>query len=214
MRGFDNSRMKKFCFIQSFLWAWAFWAPGLVQAQNLGGGLALGMNFSQIDGDHEGGFRKLGMAMGGYVVFQINDKLQLQPEVSWDQLGSVSKEGFFSNRFNYFSFPVLLNFQIPITIGDEPRMLKLQAGPVPSVLINAKDKLRTPPFDDISESFKSLDIRGTVGAVFEMNYRLAVSLRFGNSLIPFAKGTSTRFPQGGPWHKYLQLSLRLALVKP
>jgi hypothetical protein len=186
--------------------------PALVSGQNLGGGLVLGMNLSQIDGDNEGGFRKPGAALGGYVTFMATEKLEIQPEIIWDQIGSVSKEGFFSNRFNYFSFPVIVNFQIPILLGEEMRILKLQAGPVPSVLMNAKDKLIASPNDDITANYKSLDIRAAVGAVFELKPALAFSVRWNYSMFPFAKGTSNRFPLGGPWHEYLQLSLRLALV--
>lgn len=183
-----------------------------LNAQNLGGGLVLGMNLSQIDGDNEGGFRKPGVALGGYVTFLATEKLEIQPEIIWDQIGSVSKEGFFSNRFNYFSFPVIVNFQFPILLGEEKRILKLQAGPVPSVLMSAKDKLLAATNNDITENYKSLDMRIAVGAVFELKPSLAFSLRWNYSMFPFAKGTSTRFPQGGPWHEYLQLSLRLALV--
>lgn len=183
-----------------------------LRGQNLGGGLVLGLNLSQIDGDNEGGFRKPGMGVGGYVAFQLSDKLELQPEILFDQIGSVSRDGFFSNRFNYFSFPIILNFQIPIILGEEKRVLKLQAGPVPSVLMSARDKLRVSPSDDITEDFKSIDIRAAVGTVFELNPRVAFSLRWNYSLAPFAKGTSNRFPQGGPWHEYLQLALRLSLV--
>lgn len=205
--------MRKFRYLYLFLFVFGGLNPIIISAQNLGGGLVLGMNLSQIDGDNEGGFRKPGAALGGYVSFRLSDKLELQPEILFDQIGSVSQNGFFSNRFNYFSFPLLINFQIPIILGDERRMLKLQAGPVPSVLLSAKDKLLSPTNNDITESSKSVDIRIGLGAVFELKPALSFSLRWNYSMVPFAKGTSNRFPLGGPWHEYLQISLRLALVE-
>ena len=183
----------------------------MTSAQNLGGGLVLGMNFSQIDGDNESGYRKPGASLGGYVSFQLTEKLEIQPEILWDQLGSVSKNGFFNNRFNYFSFPIMLNFEIPVILGEERRMLKLQAGPVPGLILNAKDKLRSPTNQDITEDQNNVDVRANVGAVFELNHSISFSLRGGYSMLPFAKDASIRFALGGPWHKYLQLSLRIAL---
>jgi hypothetical protein len=183
-----------------------------VMGQNFGGGLALGMNFAQIDGDNESGYRKPGAAIGGFVTYQLTDKLQLQPEILFDQVGSVSKNGFFSNRFNYFSIPVLVNFQIPFIINEEKRMLKFQAGPAPCVLLQAKDKLIAPPNDLITESYKAVDIRATLGLALDLNHKVSFNFRWAYSLAPFAKGTSNRFPLGGPWHKVLQLSFRYTLI--
>jgi hypothetical protein len=182
-------------------------------AQNLGGGLALGFNLSQIDGDNEGGYRKFGASLGGYVSFRLSDHLVIQPEILWDQLGSVSREGFFNNRFNYFTFPILVNFSLPITLGDKVRDLQFQLGPAPAYLIGARDNLRTSSNNDISSDQNAIDFRLTGGLVLEVSDLISIAVRAGNSLLAFSEGSNIRFPQGGPRHRYVQTSLRIRLAE-
>ena len=64
---------------------------GLANAQNLNGGIAIGLNGSQVDGDADLGFRKAGLSIGGYVQYSLGESLNLRPEIRFEQLGSRSK---------------------------------------------------------------------------------------------------------------------------
>ena len=178
------------------------------QSQNLGGGWIFGGNISQIDGDALGGYNQLGLSTGAYVKFQLNDWLQVQPEMLYDQLGSRAKGGFPNTRFNYISFPLMVNFSIPIDMGDQIRDLSLQAGPVMGFLMNVKDV-----FSQINETdnYRRLDIRYGVGAIFELSSNVSFATRFQYSSRSIARGVPAGFG-AGPFHNYLQFSVRWDFV--
>ena len=177
-------------------------------AQNLGGGWIFGGNISQIDGDALGGYNQIGLSTGAYVTFQLNDWLQVQPEMLYDQLGARAKGGFPNTRFNYISFPLLVNFSIPIDMGDQVRDLSLQAGPVLGFLMNVKDV-----FSQINETdnYRGLDIRYGLGAIFELSSDVSFATRFQYSSRSIAKGVPGGFG-AGPFHNYLQFSVRWDFV--
>ncbi len=191
--------MKHIILVLLFIASFSF-----LNAQNFDGGLVIGYNISQIDGDAFAGYHKAGASLGGFVSYRLNRTLVLQPEILWDQLGSAGKNVAFSNRFNYISVPLLLKFAIPIQIGPKEHDLQLHLGPVVGVMINARDLITKV---DISDNYRGYDVRGVAGATFDVSRRMALCLRYGYSLAPFAKGTIIGIARG-PFHNYIHFSFR------
>ena len=53
-------------------------------SQGFGGGLHVGLNASQIDGDAVSGFNKAGLSIGAFVNYEIGDNIFLQPELLFE----------------------------------------------------------------------------------------------------------------------------------
>ena len=63
-----------------------------VLAQSFSGGVILAANFSQIDGDNVNGYHQPGLAFGTFVNYAFTDKVSLQPEFHFRQIGSRLRE--------------------------------------------------------------------------------------------------------------------------
>ena len=94
------------------------------------GGLFLGVNGTQIDGDKMSGFDKSGVATGGYINFTINRFWNVQMEFLYSQKGSKAPTNVDSGtvlnvnnlvdssvpwrvlRLNYFEVPLMVQYNI------------------------------------------------------------------------------------------------------
>ncbi|RMG31113.1 MAG: hypothetical protein D6730_01685, partial [Bacteroidetes bacterium] len=132
-------------------------------SQNVGGGLILGLNASQIDGDRFAGFQKAGLNIGGFVYYAFSPSLRLQPEIVFEQLGSANEQELII-KMNYISVPVLLNITVPLTIGASEQPIEVHAGPVIGILLKATNFLG----DDQTDFFDNTDLRGVVGVAYRL----------------------------------------------
>lgn len=193
------------------LWLICF-SFGWSHGQNLDGGIVFGFNASQVDGDADGGFRQVGPVLGGYVSYPISSRMDLQAELIFEQLGSVSKGRFFAIRTSHISLPLLLTYPLEIDLGEEKRQLAFQAGPVIGTLLGAKDGVSGTDFSTV---YRNFDLRVLAGAGYQFKNRWNVFLRYGYSIISFLKGgnTPTYLRPGAPglYHKYVQFSLQYDL---
>lgn len=179
-----------------------------LSAQNLGGGWIIGANLSQVDGDAQAGYNQIGLSTGAYVQFQLSDWLQVQPEMLYDQLGARSKDGFLNTRFNYISFPMMINATLPIDMGDKVRDLNFQLGPVFGFLMSAKDQRLGIPQ---TESYRRLDLRYAGGMTFELSSDVIFAARIHYSAQSIAKGVVAGFG-AGPYHNFMHFSIRWNFV--
>lgn len=201
--------MKKLLFLllTGLLW-------GGVAAQNLGGGLALGFNASQVDGDAVGGFRQIGFSLGGFVTYPLNDQLHLQPEIIFDQLGSRDRNGFFSLRTTHISVPLLLAYDLPLDLGDGEQRIMLEAGPVVGILLAARDQNTGA---DYTNTYTNPDFRAVIGGEYRFTDRWAFHMRWGYSIVSFLRSgprpiyLSINAP--GLYHHYVQFSMRYYLSR-
>ncbi|MEM7368966.1 MAG: porin family protein [Bacteroidota bacterium] len=185
---------------------------GSLMSQNLSGGLILGFNTSQVDGDADGGFRQIGPVLGGFVNYPLTQKMDLQTELIFEQLGSVSKGRFFAIRTSHISVPILATFPLDIDLGDEKRRLAFQAGPVIGILLGAKDGVSGTDFSTV---YRQTDLRVQAGAGYHVSNRWELVLRYGYSVYSFLKGGAnpTYLRPGAPglYHHYVQFSFRYGL---
>lgn len=184
-------------------------------AQNLGGGIALGANFSQIDGDTDAGFRQVGLSAGGFVRYQLNDKFFLQPEIIYDQLGSRQRQGFFVIRSHHISLPLLVTTNLGLELSEGRRAIQLEAGPVIGILLGASERLSG---EDQTRIYRNPDLRIVGGGSYRFSERWSINLRYGYSIISFLRpNPASNFPldpnRRGLYHQYVNFSLRLHLAE-
>lgn len=184
----------------------AVWLP--LTAQNFGGGLLVGFNASQIDGDNFSGFNKAGLSIGGFVDYELTKNVLFQPEIQFDQLGSANMSEPLA-KMGYITVPLMLNVTLPISIGNSTQEIQFHAGPAVGLLLYGRDGLNI----DISDGLKQYDVRALAGAAYLMN-RVSFAIRYGYSMLSLAKGgrSSFLFPLGGPYHNYVNFSLRFHLL--
>lgn len=178
------------------------------QAQNFRGGIQLGLNASQVDGDGSGGFNQAGIAGGGYLRYRLNDRWGIGPELLYEQLGSADRLGKIL-RSHHISVPVMVSVEAPIDLGDMQQELEFMAGPVGGYLIQASD------FNlDITRSLNRFDLRAVAGLAYHTG-DFSFLVRYGYSVFPFQGGriNGVLFPQGGPFHHYVQFLVRLQLTE-
>lgn len=187
-----------------------------LSAQNLGGGLILGANISQVDGDSNGGFNKIGAVVGGFARYQLIAGLYLQPEIMFEMLGSANKFGLIVDT-RHVSIPILLNAAIPISLGATEEPLQFHAGLIVGVLLSAEDINDI----DVSGVLDKADYRVAGGVEFKFSPRWGLNLRYGYSLASFLKddgpslGVNLLAPgQVGLAHHYISATLRWHLARP
>ncbi|MCB9064704.1 MAG: outer membrane beta-barrel protein [Chitinophagales bacterium] len=111
------------------------------------GGLTVGANFSTVDGDSYGGYKKVGFVGGGVVYARVLPKLLTSVELLYTQKGSrgvVQKTSLYTGDFferywldvNYVEVPVLIHYVFT------PR-LHVGVGASYSQLLNYREEVYT-----------------------------------------------------------------------
>ncbi len=155
-------------------------------AQVFNTGLIAGLSGSQIEGDGYGGYRKIGLIGGGFVGFNISEKVATQFEIYFINKGSFDaahpdKGDYdkFSVNLNYIEVPLIINYKI------SRKKIKIEAGLYLAKLVG------TPKLENEFGSifvtqfpFKSFDFGGLIGASYKINKHFSCNLRSKNSIIP------------------------------
>jgi len=163
--------MKKIVLLSSLL---VFAASSLLA--QVTGGIKAGLNIANItaeyDGENETSEMFTGFQIGGYLNYNLSDKLIFQPEVLYNKVGGKQSEydpdlqmdisAVF--KFDYLSFPLNLRYNITDNFS-------LLAGPQIGLLVGAKtsiDFFGTSITVDTKDQFKSLDLGFNIGATYSI----------------------------------------------
>ncbi len=180
------------------------------------GGLILGGNFTQVDGDNFAGYHKVGINAGGIVYARLVDQLAVSLEILYSQKGSRGHKTQLSNTkvYNILQYDINLNYaEIPVMLNYfDKRKSHFGAGFSYSQLINSKETVRTEPafnttvnLDDYP--FKKMDLNFIVGGSLHLWQGLFLNARFQYSLIPIRKNI---YPEFGRAEQYNNMwTLRL-----
>ena len=154
-------------------------------AQNFNSGMKLGTNFTQVDGDNLGGYKKIGFTGGLFVNYNFDDRNAVQFEILYSTKGSrsslnIKSESYtdYQIRLNYIDLPVLYSLEVM----DK---LRLETGLMPSVLIKG-DELINGGSEQAVE-FKRLDLGYLIGATFLFSESFSITGRFSYSLLNIRK---------------------------
>jgi len=153
------------------------------------GGLVLGSNFSQIDGDNFAGYHKIGMNVGGLVYIKLGENVAASMEVLLSQKGSRSKivyesqPGLYVTKygadFNYAQVPIMINY-------FDRRKSHFGAGLSYGQLASANEYVSTSPNMALNTNefqFKKMDLNFLMGCDIHMWKGLFFNARFEYSLL-------------------------------
>lgn len=119
---------------------------GELAAQRILGGLSVGMNLTQVDGDEYYGFRKVGLNVGPMVIlpFGKNKKWSVSMELLYSQKGSHHTGNTDSTTYNfnldYLEIPVLIHF-------TDKKIISGGVGFAYGQLVNQKETFNNQPID-------------------------------------------------------------------
>jgi len=117
-----------------------------VDAQRILGGLSVGMNLTQVDGDEYYGFHKVGLNVGPMVIlpFGKNKRWSVSMELLYSQKGSHHTGNTDSTTYNfkldYLEIPVLVHF-------TDKKVISGGVGFCYGQLINQKETFNNQPLD-------------------------------------------------------------------
>ncbi len=148
--------------------------------QEFNGGLIAGLSTSQVSGDMLGGFNKLGFLIGGFTKRKINNKLNLQFEITYIQKGSrnpnINKDNIQEISLSYIEIPFGIILKQKNNIDIETGIL---SGVIISSKINDYYGLR-----DIETDFKKYDFGIFAGVNYYLKDNIILNTRISNSILP------------------------------
>lgn len=171
------------------------------------GGLVLGLNASQVDGDDYAGYHKVGFNGGFLTQVPLSKKFFMSMEILYSQKGAKSKtyQGYptaYQVNLHYAEVPILINFQ-------EKSAVNFGLGLSYGRLVKSKefiDELEQPTTDD----FKRNDIAAVANGSYLISDHFIFNIRFAYSVVPIGYRDSSNFNNRGMYNNVL--SFRLAYV--
>lgn len=159
------------------------------------GGLIVGANFTQLDGDNYAGYHKVGINAGGIVYTRFDEHFAASIEILYSQKGARGhKEQQGPSGAYIKSYDVRLNYaEVPLQLCYfDRRKSHFGAGLSISRLVSVKetgDALLIPaPVDFDKYPFKKMDYNFIIGGSLHLIKGLFLNARFQYSLVPVRKG--------------------------
>ena len=143
-----------------------------VHSQAFFGGLALGGVTSQIDGDHNNGFHKVGFTAGAFVGLELSDIFETQFEIKYIQKGSRSDAedpNHFLIRLDYVELPLIASANLGFVNinGHKLDWISLEAGASVDVLARATQKINGAN-ENATRQWKRVCFNGILGLKFNI----------------------------------------------
>jgi hypothetical protein len=172
--------------------------PIILYSQRFNGGLILGFNASQIDGDDLAGYNKAGLMGGVFVFTDFNNKWRGQMEFKYSAKGSSTPKSSTDNykyRLQYFEIPLLAEYAMFSKVH-------IQVGGSFGYLFNASinDGLGYTRFESDVMPYKTeLALCTGLNAMFFD--QLYFNVRFSYSLLPVReKFPNATYTDNGTWY--------------
>ena len=184
-----------------------------VSAQSFFGGLALGGVTSQVDGDHNNGFHKVGFTFGAFAGYEIDDLFEAQFEIKYIQKGSKASAddpNQFTIKLDYIELPLVaaMNLGFLNINGNKLDWISVEAGTSIDVLVNTNQK-NNGAYESGSEQWKRLCLNGILGLKFNViDKKLQIGTRVITSINSAYAGNymqAYRFGQWGAFNDVLEL---------
>jgi len=151
-------------------------------AQRFNATIIGGVSTTQISGDQLSGFNKAGIVAGAGVFTAINDKWEIEMQMTFMQKGSrknarPDKNDFeyYLLRLNYFEIPLLFNY----TQADK---MRFEFGPSAGILLFDFEESQDGLFIG-RKQFDDIDISISVGMMYELLDNLYLNTRYSNSVL-------------------------------
>lgn len=180
------------------------------------GGLALGGVTSQVDGDHNNGFHKVGFTAGAFVGLELTDIFEVQFEVKYIQKGSradAEDPYQFLIRLDYVELPLVASANLGFinVNGHKLNWISLEAGASVDVLAYTNQKNNGA--SESSNRWKRVCLNGILGLKFnvvdkklQLGARVITSINSAYAGNFYGKG-ALRFGQWGAFNDVFEIVL-------
>lgn len=172
--------------------------PFVAYSQRFKGGLLLGINASQIDGDSWYGYNKAGLNGGAFIYTQLQSKWAVQMEIEYSAKGSASqKKDSLTIRRKF----VLRYVQIPILVKyDFAKYFQAQAGVSFGYLFYAGQN-DGYGYEKLNLDLKPLETALCIGVNFAYFHPLDLNLRYSYSVMPiYDRYPGASYAYGDAWY--------------
>lgn len=183
------------------------------QAQTFKGGLILGTNMCQIDGDMAAGYTKFGIQAGATAQVQLSEKFSVGLEILYAQKGSRPPYNDF-----YRDFRIIMDYaDIPITLkySDLIGGMTFEAGASVGRLVRTKftdfGVEGTDAFFSGRGTAKKWDFDAIFGLQYMFNDKLGIGARYNRSITPIRYDAVSTFRNSGQYHRFISVRLILLL---
>lgn len=189
------------------------------------GGLIVGANFTQVDGDYYAGYHKTGLNVGGIEYAQLKEHLALSLEILYSQKGSklssddpirtaiVNGTTYYTTNYginiNYAEIPVMINY-------FDKRKSHAGVGFSYSRLVSATENLTTypspPPIDLSKYPFKPGALDALVGVELHLIKGLFLNVRFQYSVVPIRTNVPPNFSRSKQYNNMYTVRLMYLFI--
>jgi hypothetical protein len=186
-----------------------------VSAQKFQGAYSFGINATQVDGDFQSGYAKLGLNMGVSVAYPLNDRWRISSEFLFTMKGArqrveedaIATIDFLKMSAYYLEIPFLLSYRYKKVFAEAG----LSGG-----LLLAAFKTDFVARHTVTDLYKRGEIATHWGLGYEIDQKNAVFFRFSYSAAAVSKGPSGSIfvnakRRPGEFHNVLTLGLRRSL---
>jgi hypothetical protein len=180
-------------------------------AQRFNGGILAGGLVSQVDGDNNEGYHKVGILGGGFVSLKLSPHSSFVLEMEYIQKGArknadtlTNMDTTFLNRLHYLELPLLYQFTFANRVQAE-------IGPAADIFLGSYEEVNglEPPY--LTVPYRPLTLCGIVGISCFITDHLKAGFRFNYSLMsirtePVAGSRKLLF-ENGQYNNVLSLAL-------
>jgi len=156
-------------------------------AQEFTGGLSGGISATQIDGESQSGYNKLGFIFGGFVKRKFGEKLGAQFEIKYFDKGShkpphhdVGDYTTWTIKLRYIDMPFMASY----TLKD---IYTFQAGVSVDYLLHFAYNDGNGNMDNSYVPYRKFDYSAVAGFSYKISDRLSASVRYSYSMISVLK---------------------------
>lgn len=179
-----------------------FFQKNKLQAQTFEGGLVVGFNMTQLDGDDLAGWNRIGMNVGGRVAITPYEKWKFNLDLLFSQKGSGAAPGQFSSydkvRLNYVEIPIQVNYMDWL---DEDGFYRLHflAGLSYSQMVDFK-VIRQDGTDTTElEDFKKWNANFQLGATYFIKENIGINCQYALGLLSVNNDPDAGFFRDRAW---------------
>lgn len=159
--------------------------------------LMAGANFTQIDGDNDAGYHKVGLHGGLGAMIPLSENLDIGFEILYHELGSKTRNtapAYFKSSFKYAEVPIIVNY-VDVNKGLIGGGIAYGRA-VATDYFDAVGPVPLPPVDTYTTNH--ISVLGQIGLMFNPN--IGVNLRYQYSILPFGTSPASQFRKQGTFH--------------
>jgi len=161
------------------------------QDQRFMGGVIVGLNAAQIDGDNAAGYRKAGLLVGLRGGAHLSEKTSITIDMLYSQRGSRRvpriDEAFETYTIStpYIEVPLLFHYKdwrVEYEDGSFFYKVSAEAGLAVSYLLNPK--VENIVYETEVDNFNKIDVAWAAGVSYYFNEKVGISARYLRSITP------------------------------